>query len=387
MTTKEESSDCLPSPHLNDLASRVLDSLAASVAVIDRHGTIIATNEAWRTFSSENGGKPASTGCGINYLTVCDAAKGDDHLYAERARHGIKGILDNSRESFTLEYPCHSPTSNRWFLLHASPLKGDAKYAVITHVSITERKLLENQLVESARLAAIGQAMKGLSHRGRNSLQHAQGFIDLLRSQVEHDVEALKLLDRVEIAQRRLISLYEEVQHYAEPIYLHCSRRRVDEIAADSWQSLFPTSREFRFSQMPSQFDLTCEVDPSAIGQVFRFVMDNAMSTAPLASCIDIRYVQDEIDGRPAITILISDDGPGISVDDRKKVFEAFYTTGIASTGLGLATCRRIVEAHGGRIVIADPICGGTTVAMTLPVTQPTTHRIPNHCPSDGTVI
>jgi signal transduction histidine kinase len=350
-----------------DLPTQVLDSLTASVAVVDKQGTIIATNEAWRDFACENGGDPARTGVGANYLEVCRVAQGADAVSAKQTEQGIRDVLEGKRDIFNLEYPCHSPTQQRWFLLHVSPLKGDPDNVVATHFLITDRKLVEKKLVETARLAAIGQAMKGLSHKGRNSLQRAQGFIDLLRSQVEHDPEAVKLVDRVETAQRRLLSLYEEVQHYAAPIHLFRSTHRLDALVRDAWDSLSPLTADFQFSQLPTEMDLTCQVDANAIGQALRSIFDNAMSSDPMASLIEVEYIKDSLDGVPAITVVVSDDGSGVPSEDRESVFEPFSTTKVFGTGLGLATCRRIAEAHGGRVCFGEPKRSGASVYLTLP--------------------
>ncbi len=72
-------------------------------------------------------------------------------------------------------------------------------FAVVSHVSITERKIMEERLFMAGRLAAIGQAMEGLSHEGRKSLQRSQASIDLLRLHLAADTAALELLDRVDL--------------------------------------------------------------------------------------------------------------------------------------------------------------------------------------------
>jgi nitrogen fixation/metabolism regulation signal transduction histidine kinase len=356
-----------------DLPSRVLDSLTAAIAVVDRNGEIQVTNKAWQEFAVENGGSTATTGVGANYLEVCRSAKGDESYYlAERAYQGIKEVLEGTRDEFKLEYPCHSPTEKRWFLLNVSRLKDDPQQVVTTHLSITDRKLVEMRLVESERLAAIGQAMRGLSHKGRNSLQSAQGCIDLLRCQIEQDPEAVELIAKVESAQQRLISLFEEVRSYAAPITLQRTSYRLNELVQEVWESYQPSNARCRFSHVPSDRNLTCEIDVGAIGQVLRSLFDNATSTETNSSLIEVSYAGDELDVDYAITVIMSDNGSGVPIADREQVFDPFFTTKTQGTGLGLATCRRIVEAHGGRISFGEPRLGGASVYLTLPVSRQT---------------
>ncbi len=68
------------------------------------------------------------------------------------------------------------------------------------------------------------------------------------------------------------------------------------------------------------------------------------------------------------MTVVISDNGPGVASEDVDKVFEPFFTTKQRGTGLGLAICKRIAAAHGGRICFGEPRNGGASVYLTLPV-------------------
>jgi PAS domain S-box-containing protein len=125
-----------------------LDSLVAHVAVLDEHGTILVTNASWDRFAAENGGGPTAGG---DYLGACDAAA--DEPTARAAAQGIRAILSGSSEQFELEYPCHAPDQERWFLLravrHRSP--GPAR-VVVQHDDITARRKAEDAARVRARL-------------------------------------------------------------------------------------------------------------------------------------------------------------------------------------------------------------------------------------------
>jgi PAS domain S-box-containing protein len=124
-----------------DFFHATLDSLDAHVAVLDDHGVILVTNTSWERFAAENG---AGRTVGSDYLDVCDAA-GEDPAAVAAAR-GIRAILAGERERFELEYQCHSPDTERWFLMravrHRSP--GPVRI-VVQHDDISARWRAEDE--------------------------------------------------------------------------------------------------------------------------------------------------------------------------------------------------------------------------------------------------
>ena len=131
------------------LTRHVVDSLTSELAVLDREGNIILTNQMWKRFARENtAGDSQNFGVGLNYLEVCSSASGVDAEGAQDILVGLEQVLSGIRERFSFEYPCHSPTDARWFLLEASRLDSPAGGAVVLHIDITARKLLERRLQE-----------------------------------------------------------------------------------------------------------------------------------------------------------------------------------------------------------------------------------------------
>jgi PAS domain S-box-containing protein len=118
-----------------------LDALSSQLAVLDENGAILTVNRAWRDFARANGADPASVSEGSNYLAVCDTASGDGAENAKQAAAGIRAVLRGERETFSLDYTCHSPSEHRWFKCHVSRfLIDDQAHIMVTHESITKRK-------------------------------------------------------------------------------------------------------------------------------------------------------------------------------------------------------------------------------------------------------
>ena len=140
----------------------ILDSVPAEIAVVDDQGVILAVNEHWRNFASENGVEPgtaaAHTEVGTNYLSICQAGDDATAAGALAARNGIQAVLDGVLPSFRQDYPCHSPEQERWFTMSVTPLgKGPRTGAVITHTNHTQRRQMEEQVRQLAFHDALTQ--------------------------------------------------------------------------------------------------------------------------------------------------------------------------------------------------------------------------------------
>jgi diguanylate cyclase (GGDEF)-like protein/PAS domain S-box-containing protein len=132
----------------------ILNALPAPIALLDAQGLIISVNEAWRRFTTAKVPQGPGPGIGVNYLEICDSARGDDASEAHQVAEGIRSVLGGRVKSFSIEYPSHSPTEQRWFLMTVTPLADDRPNgAVVMHLNITERKKADQRfkdLLEAA---------------------------------------------------------------------------------------------------------------------------------------------------------------------------------------------------------------------------------------------
>ena len=127
-----------------DFFQATLDSLVAHVAVLDAEGKIILTNRAWARFAIDNGAIRRTDE--QNYLAVCDAAEGEPT--AVEASAGLRAIIAGRLAEFSLEYPCHSPTLERWYLMHARRYIGSGEArVVVVHVDVTLRVISQRALL------------------------------------------------------------------------------------------------------------------------------------------------------------------------------------------------------------------------------------------------
>lgn len=130
-----------PAADPKTLLQSTLDAVADNVAVLDRRGTIVLTNIAWRQFaiaySLQPGCPTPNSDVGTNYLEVAsrDPQAPDESV---RAVQGIRDVLAGSLEAFSMAYPCHTPDDQHWFTMTVTPLLWDGERgALVMHTDTT----------------------------------------------------------------------------------------------------------------------------------------------------------------------------------------------------------------------------------------------------------
>lgn len=235
---------------------------------------------------------------------------------------------------------------------------------------ITELQEVQRRMVQSERLAAIGQMVTGLAHESRNALQRARACLDLLELDLQETPEQLDLTSRIRRALADLQRHYEEVRNYAAPIVLEPIKCSLSQLLRQTFDDL-----RCEFHDRAHQLSIddltqgqTLPADVHRLAQVFRNVFDNAIAASPQDSHIEARLRVVAIDGQNYHRIEIRDHGCGIPSDALAQLFDPFFTTKPTGTGLGMAICKRIVEAHGGSIT-AENVLGesGARVCIDLP--------------------
>jgi len=221
---------------------------------------------------------------------------------------------------------------------------------------------VERRLHQQERLSAIGRMAARVAHDINNPLSVVRGVAELMEKQSERAADAQAkadaglILHHIQRCQRTV----EQLLAYGRPVRLVAERHDLNRLCAEMtarWQSAHP---ETNLSFVPTAAPLPVEVDALQLERVMDNLLDNARAAgAPvwvtLAVC--------EGAGRWA-EIRVRDAGPGFSAEARSHLFEPFYTTRRGGSGLGLASCLAIVEAHGGEMALGDGPGGEVVVRL-----------------------
>jgi diguanylate cyclase (GGDEF)-like protein len=147
----------------------ILNALPAHIALLDTQGVIVSVNETWRHFACADVLQGPGHALGVNYLALCDGAREAGSSEAHQIADGARSVLAGAANSFSIEYPCHSPTEQRWFLMTVTPLAGERPNgAVVMHLDITEQKRAEIRIERLNRVYAVLSGINTLIVRVRS---------------------------------------------------------------------------------------------------------------------------------------------------------------------------------------------------------------------------
>ena len=218
--------------------------------------------------------------------------------------------------------------------------------------------------------------MATVSHELRTRLALIRGYTDTLLHLALAPGEQRQYVERIDQATQRLTTLVTEILDIAhlqaDPLILQRAPTAFASLVARLRGDLAATGQDFRLATDVADDLPLLDIDAARVGQVLENLVANALKYAPPGSLITV--------GASAstdwLTATVDDEGVGIPESDRALVLEPFHRAGnaressIQGTGLGLYICRRLVEAHGGKLWLDARPDGraGTRVSFTLPV-------------------
>lgn len=248
------------------------------------------------------------------------------------------------------------------------PINPDLLRAAI--VRALKLQEMEERVLQTERLAAIGQMITVLTHESGNALARSQALLEMLAEELQGRSEALELIGGLQKAQGDLRRLYEEVRNYAAPIKLDFALWDIGSIWRQAWENSLAAKDakcKAALDEHASSVDLVCAIDNFRLDQVFRNLFENSLAACPEPIRVEVAYTDANLAGQPALRIAVCDNGPGLTPEQKQKVFAPFFTTKKKGTGLGMAIAKRIVEAHDGEITVGANRVQGAEFIITLP--------------------
>jgi PAS domain S-box-containing protein len=267
----------------------------------------------------------------------------------------------------------HRDGSWHTMLSMASPMlnaEGKPAGVIISVRDVTMEKKLEQQIIQSERLAAMGQMIGGFAHELNNPLTSILGMAELLQ---EGDVSegARKQLTILHQQARRAAEIVQNLQYFARPPAPGRSQVNLNELVQRTVQmQAYPLRKSnITVDFLPEPSIPAVMADPNQLMQVFLNLLlnaDQAIRENREKGTIRIRLSR-----KPdSVWIVFQDDGPGIAHESLAHIFDPFFTTKRPGrgTGLGLSICKTVLREHGGNIEAANAQEGGAIFTISLPI-------------------
>lgn len=254
--------------------------------------------------------------------------------------------------------------------------EGNRLGVIIDFQDLTRLKEMESELKRADRLAAIGGMAARLAHEIRNPLASISGSVQLIAQGKEVAEQDRKLLEIVLRETDRLNGLISEFLSYARPTAPVAVPLNLADLVT-SLMALLSMDQRFAGVEVRKGIpaDMMVTADPGQLEQVLWNLLVNAAEAMDGRGYIDISACGSlpypELGLSPATRITVRDSGSGMTEEERRLIFEPFFTTKSGGTGLGLATVYRIIEAHGGRILVESSKGEGTSFTILLPELPP----------------
>jgi two-component system, NtrC family, sensor kinase len=317
-----------------------------------------------------------------NIVQRCNRAMTNllDRSYSE-----IEGrtLVELTRECFDFDpsrsgegFPIEVQSKKRFFRLSEAPIysQGESTGCIFIVAETTQRKLAEQAILSSERLAATGRIAHTIAHEINNPLEAITNLVYLLQSSLDKPEIAREYLDtattelaRVSRISRQILSFNRES---AVPVRIDLGAL-IDDVLALNNRAVVDKGLKI-WKDWKDAFEI--RGFPAQLRQVFSNLLRNATEASFLDGQILIRISSSRLGCdpiRPAIRVTIADQGVGISHSNLEKIFDAFFTTKeLKGSGVGLWLSSSIVREHGGRMQVRSSTKfsrSGTCMSVLLP--------------------
>jgi two-component system sensor kinase FixL len=339
----------------------IIDSAVDAIIVIDARGTIQAFNPAAERLFGYTEGEVL--GRNVNILMPSPYHEEHDGYVSRYLATGRAKIIGLGREVTGLR------RDGTTIPLHLSvgelAVGGERWFTGILH-DLTARVRIEQQLRERAALARVGEMAAVIAHEVKNPLAGIRGAVQVIGGRLPPEsrdaaitAEIVTRIDALDLLMKDLLLFSRAPQPRRTPVNV----------------APLVTMTADLLAQDPALRNVNVEVEGAspvvfADAEMLKIIVQNLLLNGAHAmqGRGTIRVTIHAVDSM--CRIAFTDGGPGIPAEIRDKIFTAFFTTKSRGSGLGLATAKRLIEAHHGEIQVECPPDGGTTVIVSLP-TQP----------------
>ncbi len=337
-------------------ASEVVGNMPAALAVVDPVGRLAMVNASLEAFlgraSPDIVGKPAAEVLPGTLLRL-----GDDPVRESDRPAEVEGEFD-----FGGERPVPLGVSVTRIVAEDGTVVG----TLFLLRDLRQVRALEEEVRRREKLAAIGNLAAGVAHEIRNPLSSIRGYASYFGAKFAPDSEDRKAAQVMVREVDRLNRVITELIEYSRPSVLARRMTGLGGVVEHSLRLIQPDAQAAGVRVATRGLDDAPEVsiDPDRFSQALLNVFLNAVQAMPEGGVMTVAVGTAE-DGR--VFVETADEGVGIAPEDMDKVFNPYFTTKAAGTGLGLAVALKIVEAHGGEMRMSPRPGRGTSVVIALP--------------------
>ncbi len=237
---------------------------------------------------------------------------------------------------------------------------------VILFRDMTEMRRLKQEIIRSQRLASLGSLAAGVAHEIRNPLSSIKGFATYFRERYEDNPDDRETAETMINEVDRLNRVITQLLEFARPMPMNRLPTSIQTVIRHALKMVEGQARERGIiieAELPPEIG-EVSLDADRISQVLLNLFLNAIAAMEQGGLLRVSLKRR--DDR-TIRIAIADTGAGIRKEDLPRVFDPYFTTKPSGTGVGLPIVQKIVEAHGGEILLESEPGRGTTATLLLP--------------------
>jgi signal transduction histidine kinase/CheY-like chemotaxis protein len=307
-----------------------------------------------------------------------------DIMYKDYAgRHNINmynELMECIKSNISKEFPEQKYNGNYLYIRIAPFSKG----AIITALNITKQKQLQTQLQQAKKMDAISTLAGGIAHQFNNILSGITGNTELLQMEYKGDNKIKKFSERLFGLTSRMTNLTSQLLAYARGGKYQERQLSVRELVKETLPLIeHGMNQSVKIVRNLEKDIPIIKADATQLQMVFSAVMSNASEAIEGSGSIRVAVQKKDVDDKYAmqhpglkvgqyVRLTVEDDGKGLDIESKERVFEPFYSTKLQGRGLGMAASYGVIINHGGWIEIDSEPGKGAVVSIYLPVSADT---------------